>query len=224
MDKLQIALDHNGHLILKPTYRYDFIKVNYTNTLLNEVVFMFRTNILETDEDRGNILVDIVGESRINAIKIVEHNNSFIHFFQDTNFERNHKRITENIELVKYNYSICNFVCVTLKDQRYYDNSTKEKCEPSEIKYLLFKEYDNEAINNIFDLELAPIFSKQLDVWHYGEKYEDSLKEGTQNQSKYWYDLYRRSEFEWRKEFLQFKYLPSKDIKSLKYKPNFPIK
>ncbi|MBU5219552.1 hypothetical protein KQI67_23100 [Bacillus albus] len=180
---------------------------------------MFRTNISETDIDMGNIFIDIVEEKRINAIKIAEHNNSFIHILQDTNFQGNLKKITETIELVKYDYAICDLVCVTLKDQRYYDNTTKEKCKPSEIKYLLFKEYDTESINNIFSVELAPIFMKQLDAWYYEEKYEDSLKEGPQNRSNYWYDLFKRSQFEWSKELLQFKYLPSKNIEILKYKP-----
>ncbi|HFK1766737.1 hypothetical protein AT258_26020 [Bacillus wiedmannii] len=224
MNKMQISLDDNGHLILSSIYRYDFIKINYTNTLLNDVVFMFRTIISETDEDKGNILVDIVDEKRINAIRIAEHTNSFIHILQDTNFEGNHKEITETIELVKYDCDMCNKICTKLRNQRYYDNSKKEKCEPGEIKYLLFQEYDTETINNIFTLELAPIFTKQLDVWYYGEKCEDSSKEGTQDQLKYWYDLYLRSEFEWWNEILQFKYLPSRDMKPLKYKPNFPIK
>lgn len=120
---------------------------------------------------------------------------------------------------MKYNYAMCNLICVTLENQTYYDNITKEKCAPSEIEYLLFHEYDNESINNIFSVELAPIFMKQLDAWYYEEKYEDSLKEGSQNRSNYWYDLFKRSQFEWSKELLQFNYLPSKNIETLKYKP-----
>ncbi|HDX9639001.1 TPA: hypothetical protein ACGXMH_001316 [Bacillus mobilis] len=232
MHRIYNDLDYNNYLILSDRYRYDFLKIDYGNTVLNEVVFMFRTKILETVEDTGSILIDVVKEENINAIKVAEHANSFIHFLEDTNFTGNRYKIHDSIELVKYDNEICSSICINCKNQRLYHTVTKELREFSEVRYLLFHEYDYESIYNISNLVLAPVFAKQLDFLWYKERYEDSkkknpldsrelkeddtwevIKNKMEEKRKYWNDRYKQAIFTLSKESLEFHYLPLRDKK-----------
>ncbi|HFJ9454138.1 TPA: hypothetical protein ACGW67_005460 [Bacillus tropicus] len=77
---------------------------------------------------------------------------------------------------------------------------------------------------------------KQYDILFYKQAYEKSLNRDDINfkysyktqeallveieaKQKYYYDCYRQAELQWSKSLLQFDYLPSKDMKILKYKP-----
>ncbi|MEB9507237.1 hypothetical protein P4J13_25230 [Bacillus anthracis] len=231
MHRIYNDLDYNNYLILSDRYRYDFLKIDYGNTVLNEVVFMFRTKIFETVEDTGSILIDVVKEENINAIKVAEHANSFIHFLEDTNFTGNRYKIHDSIELVKYDNEICSSICINCKNQRLYHTITKELREFSEVRYLLFHEYDYESIYNISNLVLAPVFAKQLDLLWYKERYEESkgkyfldprglnekdtwevIKSKMEKDRKYWRDKYNEALVTFSKEHLEFTYLPLRDM------------
>ncbi|MDH2882394.1 hypothetical protein [Bacillus cytotoxicus] len=226
-------LGSTNQLKLSKQYRYDFLHVNYPDTLIAELVFVFRTNILEEDEEKGNIFVDLLEKKSINAIDVAENKNAFIHSLSDINFEGNRKKINESIELVRYDTEISNEVCVSFKNQRYYHNVTKEQCELDKIQYSLFKEYDNEVVNNT-SIEIDTIFMKQYDILRNKRAYEKStnrdninfrrsyeiqeaLQIGMEAKRKYYYDKYRQAELEWSRLLLQFEYYPSKDMKILKY-------
>lgn len=232
MHRIYNDLDYNNHLNLSDRYRYDFLKVDYGNTVLNEVVFMFRTKVLVTEEDEGSILIDIVKEENINAIKVAEHANSFIHFLEDTNFTGNRYKIHDSIELVKYDNEVCSSICINCKNQRLYHTITKEMREFSEVRYLLFHEYDYESIYNISNLVLAPVFAKQLDFLWYKERYEESKKKNfldsrelneedtweaikikMEEKRKYWHDRYKQAIVALSKEDLEFNYLPLRNTK-----------
>lgn len=135
---------------------------------------MFRTKVSGTEENKGNILIDVVKEEIINAIKVAKHANSFIHFLEDTNFIGNRYKIHYSIELVKYDNEIYSSICINCKNQRLYHNISKEVYEFSEVRYLLFHEYNYESIKNISSLVLAPVLAKQLDFLWYKERYEES--------------------------------------------------
>ncbi|WP_217578941.1 hypothetical protein, partial [Mesorhizobium sp. GbtcB19] len=87
---------------------------------------MFRTKVSGTEENKGNILIDVVKEEIINAIKVAKHANSFIHFLEDTNFIGNRYKIHYSIELVKYDNEIDSSICINCKNQRLYQNISKE--------------------------------------------------------------------------------------------------
>ncbi|MDM5193625.1 hypothetical protein QUF93_13820 [Bacillus hominis] len=231
MNRIYNDLDYNNHLILNARYRYDFLKIGYGNTALNEIVFMFRTKISETAEDKGCILVDVIKEENINAIKVAEHANSFIHFLEDTNFIGNRYKIHDSIELVKYDNEICSSICINCKNQRLYHTLTKDLREFSEVRYLLFHEYDYESIYNISSLVLAPVFAKQLDFLWYKERYEESkkknfldsrelnekdtwgaIKSKMEKKRKYWHDRYKQALVMLSQEPLEFHYLPLRDM------------
>lgn len=228
-------LNSFNELELSDKYRYDFLHINWPDTLLGELVFVFRTNTLEADEEKGNIFVDILEKSSIDAIAVAAHKNAFIHCLSDTNFEGNRKKINESIELIRYDNEISNEICVNFKNQRYYHNVTNKQHELDEIQYLLFKEYDNEVVNNT-SIEIDTIFMKQYNILRYKRAYEKSsninlidfrhshdVQEALQTEMeakrKYYYDKYRHAELEWSRLLLQFEYYPSKDMKILKYKP-----
>ncbi|EOS8268460.1 hypothetical protein ABTI76_001034 [Bacillus cereus] len=208
------SLNSFNELELSDKYRYDFLKINYNNTVLCENIFMFRTNI-----DNGNVFVDIIDEKHLKTINTSILNNCFIHNVQDTNFEEHSLRINNSIKIVKENYNLCSVICASFKNQEYHHSITKEKYKFNEIKYMLFQEFDNAAINNVFKLELAPIFSKQLHVWECKEEYEESLKNIVPPLTRYLYNIYKQAELSWSMELLQYRYLPTKEIKPLKYKP-----
>ncbi|MDZ5610457.1 hypothetical protein U2I54_26430 [Bacillus pseudomycoides] len=121
-------LDYQNQLKLSNNFRYDFLHINYSDTLLAEYVFVFRTNIVEDDEEKGNIFVDILEKSSIDVVSGIKHNYTFVHCLSDTNFEENRKTINESIELVRYDNEISYEICVSFKNQRYYHNVTKELC------------------------------------------------------------------------------------------------
>ncbi|CAM4050553.1 MULTISPECIES: hypothetical protein [Bacillus cereus group] len=225
-------LDYQNQLKLSNDFRYDFLHINYSDTLLTEYVFVFRTNIVEGNEEKGNIFVDILEKSSIDVVSGIKHNNTFVHCLSDTNFEESRKKINESIELVRYDNEISYEICVSFKNQRYYHNVTKELCELNEIQYVLFEKYNNKLVNNTF-LEVKSIFMKQLDILRNKKTYENfsiieqcSIKrsyetqEAIHKEKKYYYSKYRQAELDWSMLLHQFRYLPSKDMKILKYKPN----
>ncbi|GAB6489320.1 hypothetical protein OA45_00726 [Bacillus sp. UMTAT18] len=223
-------LDYQNQLKLSNDFRYDFLHINYSDTLLAEYVFVFRTNILEDDEEKGNIFVDILKKSSIDVVSGIKHPNTFVHCLSDTNFEGNRKTINESIELVRYTNEIGYKICVAFKQQRYFHSVTKELCELNEIQYVLFEKYNNNLVNNTF-LEIEPIFMKQLDILRYKKSYEElaqrdaanlkrssEAQEAIHKEKEYYYDKYRHAELAWSRQLLQYKYIPSKEIKMLKYK------
>ncbi|MGQ7776835.1 hypothetical protein [Bacillus sp. WC2507] len=193
---------------------------------------MFRTKVSGTEENKGNILIDVVKEEIINAIKVAKHANSFIHFLEDTNFIGNRYKIHYSIELVKYDNEIYSSICINCKNQRLYHNISKEVYEFREVRYLLFHEYNYESIKNISSLVLAPVLAKQLDFLWNKERYEESkekyfldprglnaedtweiIKSKMEEKRKYWHDRYEQAIFALSKEPLEFTYLPLRDIK-----------
>lgn len=233
---LHRSLDSFNKIELYDKYRYDFLNINWSRTLLGELVFVFRTNISENDEDSGNVFIDILEKNNIDAFEVTSHKNAFIHCVSDTDFEGNRKKINNSIELVRYDNEISYEICVSFKNQRYYHNITKKHCELDEIQYSLFEVYDNTKVNNK-SIELADIFIRQYDILFYKQAYEKSLNRDDINfkysyetqealqveieaKRKYYYDKYRQAELEWSRLLLQFEYYPSMDMKILKYKPN----
>ncbi|MFF1992855.1 hypothetical protein ACFVWC_16565 [Bacillus mycoides] len=223
-------LDYQNQLKLSNDFRYDFLHINYSDTLLAEYVFVFRTNIVEDDEEKGNIFVDILEKSSIDVVSGIKHNNTFVHCLSDTNFEENRKTINESIELVRYNDETGYKICVAFKQQRYYHSITKELCELSEVQYVLFEKYNNKLVNNT-SLKIESIFMKQLDILRLKKAYEELIhrdtinlkrsyaaQEALQKEKEYYYEKYRLAELAWSRELLQYKYIPSKKIKMLRYK------
>ncbi|PEU05838.1 hypothetical protein [Bacillus sp. AFS019443] len=233
---LHRSLNSFNKIELYDKYRYDFFNINWSSTLLGELVFVFRTNISKNDEDSGNIFIDTLEKDNIDAFEVTSHKNAFIHCVSDTDFEGNRKKINESIELVRYDNEISYEICVSFKNQRYYHSITKKQCELDEIQYSLFKVYDSEGVNNK-SIEIDDIFMRQFNILRNKQAYEKSTNRDNINfkhsyeiqealqvemeaKRKYYYDRYRQAELEWSRLLLQFEYYPSKDMKILKYKPS----
>lgn len=229
------SLNSFNELELSDKYRYDFSHINLPDTLLAEFVFVFRTNILEADEEKGNTFIDMLEKESIGAIEVASHKNAFIHCISDTNFEGNRKKINKSIELARYDNEISYEICVSFKNQRYYHGITKKQCKLDEIQYSLFEVYDNAIVNNK-SIEIDDIFMKQFNILRNKRAYvkstnrdninfkhsyeiQEALQVEMEAKRKYYYDKYRQAELEWSRLLLQFEYYPSKDMKILKYKP-----
>ncbi|HDR7772825.1 TPA: hypothetical protein QCY13_004180 [Bacillus paranthracis] len=228
-------LDYQNQLKLSDKYRYDFLHINLPDTLLSEFVFVLRTNILGADEEKGNIFIDMLEIESIGAIEVASHKNAYVHCISDTDFEGNRKKINESIELIRYDNEISYEICVSFKNQRYYHSITKKQCELDEIQYSLFEVYHNTKVNNK-SIEIVDIFMRQFNILRNKRAYEKSTNRDNINfkhsneiqealqveieaKRKYYYDCYRQTELQWSNLLLQFNYLPSKDMKILKYKP-----
>ncbi|HDR7595028.1 TPA: hypothetical protein QCX59_004233 [Bacillus mycoides] len=170
MYELTIGLRYNKPLELNPKYRYDFVGIDYHNDFIYGCIFVFRT--IKEGKAKGNILIDLVHNSNIDAISAHIHGDCHFHIFKDR-FSIGNKsiKITENIFLEKTENTSNDEYYASLKEQQYRlingVASMGSDCKHFPIvKYLLFTEY-HEPLANMDMLELAPIFKLQEEhIWH----------------------------------------------------------
>nr|WP_242227324.1 hypothetical protein [Bacillus cereus group sp. BfR-BA-01315] len=167
MYDLTKGLRYNTPLDLKVHYRYDFVGIDYGNNFINKHIFVFRT--IKEGKGKGNILIDLIHSSNIDAIRAHMHGDCHFHIFEDSFSIGNEPiKITENVFLGKIENTSNNEYYVSLKEQQYRlinGVGPKHKHFPV-VKYLLFTEY-HAPLANLNALELAPIFKLQKEhIWH----------------------------------------------------------
>ncbi|MDZ5610456.1 hypothetical protein U2I54_26425 [Bacillus pseudomycoides] len=65
------------------------------------------------------------------------------------------------------------------------------------------------------------IYENLSSIEHSSIKRPYETQEAIHKEKEYYYDKYRQAELDWSMLLHQFRYLPSKDMKILKYKPFF---
>lgn len=170
MYELTMGLKYDDFLKLEQNYRYDFVGIDYQNDLLRGHIFVFRT--IKEGKGKGNILIDLVHPTNINAISANLHGDCHFHIFKnECSIGDQPIEITENIFLEKIE-NVSNFeYYVSIKEQKYRSNN-KILTHDSDyeyfpaVKYLLFTQY-HEPLANMNSLELAPMFKLQKEhIWH----------------------------------------------------------
>lgn len=170
MYELTIGLKYDESLELNPKYRYDFVGIDYQNDFIYGCIFVFRT--IKTGRGKGNVLIDLIHRSNINAISTHMHGDCHFHIIKNKfAIGTEPIKITENIFLEKTENKTNDEYYATLKDQQYRLINGVPPIDPEHkhfpiVKYLLFTEY-HEAFANMDILELAPIFKLQEEhIWH----------------------------------------------------------
>ncbi|MGR5865063.1 hypothetical protein ACT7DZ_17320 [Bacillus cereus] len=182
MYELTIGLKYDEPLDLHHKYRYDFVGIGYQNNYIHGCIFVFRT--IKKGKSTGNVLIDLVHNSNINALKAHIHGDCHFHMFQYRMSISNEPiKITDNISLEKVKNATNDEYYALIKEQKYKLINGVPAIDPvhkhfPEVKYLLLTEY-HESIANMDTLELAPIFKLQEEhIWHNNRysNYNDTSK------------------------------------------------
>ncbi|HHQ2480375.1 TPA: hypothetical protein ACSPJ7_004712 [Bacillus cereus] len=194
MYDLTIGLEYDRALDLSPRYRYDFVGIDYQNDYIYGFIFAFRT--IKKGNGTGNVLIDLVHNSNINALQAHIHGDCHFHTFEYRMSMNNESiKITDHISLEKVKNTTNDEYYALIKEQKYRLlnnglNNPKHK-NLSLVKHLLFTEY-NQHVANVDTLELAPIFKLQQEhIWNNSKysdymnvsqlvKFDDTLKHSTE--------------------------------------------
>lgn len=192
MYDLTIGLEYDKALNLSPRYRYDFVGIDYQNDYIYGFIFAFRT--IKKGDGTGNVLIDLVHNSNINALQAHIHGDCHFHTFKYKMFMSNDSiKITDHISLEKVKNVTNDEYYALIKDQKYRllnNASYQESKNVSFVRHLLFTEY-NQIIENVDTLELASIFNLQQEHIGYNSrcsnymnvsqlaKFDDTLKHST---------------------------------------------
>ncbi|KXH87649.1 hypothetical protein COL26_31025 [Bacillus thuringiensis] len=189
MYDLTIGLEYDRALDLSPRYRYDFVGIDYQNDYIYGFIFVFRT--MKKGNGTGNVLIDLVHNSNINALQAHIHGDCHFHPFKfRMSMSNDSIKITDHISLEKVKNTTNDEYYALIKDQKYRllnNASNQESKNVSFVRHLLFTEY-NQHVENVDTLEFAPIFRLQQEhIWHNSKhsdymnvsqlaKFDDSLK------------------------------------------------
>lgn len=189
MYDLTIGLEYDGALDLSPRYRYDFVGIDYQNEYIYGCIFVFRT--MKKGNGTGNVLIDLVHNSNINALQAHIHGDCHFHTFQyRMSMSNDPIKITDHISLEKVKNTTNDEYYALITDQKYrlLNNASNHQSKNVPfVRHLLFTEY-NQHIENVDTLELAPIFklqqehigcnSRYLDYMNVSQltKFDDNLK------------------------------------------------
>ncbi|MEK4781249.1 hypothetical protein NST86_34345 [Bacillus sp. FSL L8-0199] len=193
MYDLTIGLEYDRSLDLSTRYRYDFVGIDYQNDYIYGFIFVFRT--IKKGNGTGNVLIDLVHNSNINALQAHIHGDCHFHTFQYRMSMSNESiKITDQISLEKVKNTTNDEYYALIKDQKYrlLNNASNQKSKNvSFVRHLLFTEY-NQHIANVDTLEFAPIFKLQQEhIWNNSKysdymnvsqlaKFDDTLKHSTE--------------------------------------------
>ncbi|PES64231.1 hypothetical protein CN507_20895 [Bacillus cereus] len=164
------GLKYDESLVLNPKYRYDFVSINYQADFGYESIFVFRT--IKEGNGMGNVLIDLINESNINAISTNLHGDCHFHIFKSIDLAKVKSiEITEKISLEKIKSTSSDEYYAILQEQKYKLNNGVS-VEGSDcihlpvFKYLLLTQYHHPVVN-MNSTNLAPIFQLQKeDIWH----------------------------------------------------------
>lgn len=193
MYDLTIGLEYDSALDLSPRYRYDFVGIDYQNDYIYGFIFVFRT--MKKGNGTGNVLIDLVHNSNINALQAHIHGDCHFHTFEYRMSMSNESiKITDHISLEKVKNTTNDEYYALIKDQKYRllnNASYRESKNVSFVRHLLFTEY-NHQVENVDTLEFAPIFKLQQEhIWNNSKysnymkvsqlaKFDDTLKHSTE--------------------------------------------
>ncbi|HFF1840460.1 hypothetical protein P4K54_23760 [Bacillus cereus] len=193
MYDLTIGLEYDRALDLSSRYRYDFVGIDYQNDYIYGFIFVFRT--MKKGNGTGNVLIDLVHNSNINALQAHIHGDCHFHTFQYRMSMSNEPiKITDHISLEKVKNTTNDEYYALITDQKYrlLNNASDQKStNVSFVRHLLFTEY-NHQVENVDILEFAPIFKLQQEhIWNNSKyssymevsqlaKFDDTLKHSTE--------------------------------------------
>lgn len=173
-------LGYDMPIRLENKYRYDFLGFDLEpggeQGLLCGGVFTLRT--IKTGNASGNVLIDLIDCSNVNAFDTVIHGDCHFHLLNsDKLSQENEYKVAENIILNIVSNSTSTGFYLTLKNQKYGDlhsisSGDCKNIKPSQYKYLLFTQYHNNPVN-VFQVELSPIFRLQEDLVWNNDMYHD---------------------------------------------------
>lgn len=169
---ITIGLSYNEPLAMDTKYRYDFVCFDFEPKFgkgpLDGSVIVFRT--ISEGEVAGNVLIDFIDHSNVNAFDIALHGNAHIHMLNiDSLIEQKTFSITDKITIQATKNTLHNIEFQALiKEQKYEikrDITERIPIDFKEIKYILFTKY-HEDIANMGNYHIAPIFKLQKEhIW-----------------------------------------------------------
>lgn len=171
MYDLTISLDYGEPLKLRSKYRYDFVAFDINNDqgrgLLNNSVFVFRT--ISEGKVAGNVLIDLIHKSNVNAFDVVHHANCHFHLIESDKLREEGILINDKIILLITETSVSSQYFAEIKDQAVTSNSPfgdNYKLTFTTCRYILFTLHHEDTVN-AKNIELATIFDLQKEhIWH----------------------------------------------------------
>ncbi|ETT61193.1 MULTISPECIES: hypothetical protein [Paenibacillus] len=171
MYDLTISLDYGEPLKLKPDYRYDFVTFDINNDhgrgLLNNSVFVLRT--ITGGNVKGNVLIDLIHTSNVNAFDVASHANCHFHLLESDKLREEGILINDKINLQITETSVSSQYFAEIKDQAVTNNSPfgdNTKLTFTTCRYILFTLHHENTVNSK-NIELATIFDLQKEhIWH----------------------------------------------------------
>jgi hypothetical protein len=168
---LTISLTYGEPLKLKSEYRYDFVAFDIDNDrgrgLLNNSVFVFRT--ITEGTVAGNVLIDLIDKSNVNAFDVVHHANCHFHLIESDKLRKEGIHVSDNITLQITETPFSSQYFAEIKDQTFTSNNTfgdSYRLGLTTCRYILFILHHEETVN-AKSAELAAVFELQEEhIWH----------------------------------------------------------